>query len=161
MEKYSKKTAEFTNRWEDGKVHNLPQDYADMIGWKELADLVINTYKNLPEESKKNFSIFADEYGTAGAILFYGNDKGLPEPICFNDNFLLWAPDSIYTNVLICVNDNIGDIDWLFENKRLAGQIHNKFFRENGIQVYVCTQPKDTLSLFYVRKVSELKYKFR
>jgi len=28
------------NRWEDGKTHNLPQDYADMLGWKELAHLV-------------------------------------------------------------------------------------------------------------------------
>jgi hypothetical protein len=24
-------------RWEDGKDHDLPQDFADMLGWKELA----------------------------------------------------------------------------------------------------------------------------
>ncbi|KKX47100.1 hypothetical protein L950_0228290 [Sphingobacterium sp. IITKGP-BTPF85] len=23
--------------WEDGKEHQLPQDFADMLGWKELA----------------------------------------------------------------------------------------------------------------------------
>ncbi len=161
MEEYSKITAELTNRWEDGKVHNLPQDYADMIAWKELADLVINTYKELPDESKKKCSIYANEYCIAGAILFYGKDHGLPEPISFSDNFLLWAPDSINSDVFIYVNDHIGDMDWLFEKNRLAGQINNKYYRENGVKVFVCTQPKDTLSIFYARKVAESKNRYR
>src|SRR5690606_24310895 len=25
-------------RWEDGKIHHIPQDFADMLGWKELAE---------------------------------------------------------------------------------------------------------------------------
>ncbi len=161
MEDYSKKTAEFTNRWEDGKVHNLPQDYADMTGWKELAELVIDTYQGLPEESKKNCSIYAEEYCTAGAILFYGKESGLPEPICFNDNFLLWAPDSINPDVFIYVNDEPGDMEWLFENTALAGQINNKYYREDGVQVYLCTQPKDTFPLFYAKKVAEIKNNYR
>ena len=27
-------------KWEDGKVHELPQDYADMVGWDELGKKV-------------------------------------------------------------------------------------------------------------------------
>jgi len=161
MEDYSKKTAEFTNRWEDGKIHNLPQDYADMTGWKELAELVIDTYQSLPEESKKRCSIYAEEYCTAGAILFYGEEYGLPEPICFNDNFLLWAPDSINTDVFIYVNHEPGDLELLFGNNVLAGQVNNKYFRENGVQVYISTQPKATFQLFYANKVAELKNKYR
>ena len=158
---YSKNTAEFTNRWEDGKVHNLPQDYADMIARKELAGIVINTYRDLPEESKNKCSIYAEEYCTAGAIFFYGKDQGLPEPICFNDNFLLWAPDSINPEVLIYVNHHLGDIEWLYEDYRLEGQIDNPYFRENGVQVYLCTQPKDTLPVFYAQKIAELKNRYR
>ena len=158
---FTKKTAEFTNRWEDGKVHNIPQDYSDMTGWKELADLVIDTYQDLPEESKKKCSIYTQEYCTAGAILFYGKELGLPEPICFNDNFLLWAPDSINPDVFIYVNDEAGDTEWLFENTLLAGQINNKYYREDGVQVYLCTQPKDTFPLFYAKKVTGLKNKYR
>ena len=161
MEDYSKKTADFTNRWEDGKVHNLPQDYADMTGWKELADIVTDTYQSLPEESKQKCSIYAEAYCTAGAILFYGKEFDLPEPICFSDNFLLWAPDRINTEVLIYVNDELGDIDWLFDNKKLVGEINNKYFRENGIRVYLCTQPTETYPLFYAKKVSELKNRYR
>jgi hypothetical protein len=31
-------------RREDGNIHNLPQDYADMPGWKELAGLVDSAF---------------------------------------------------------------------------------------------------------------------
>ena len=160
LEKYTKNIAELTNRWEDGEIHNLPQDYADMISWKELANLVINTYNELPEETKKKCSIYAEEYCTAGAILFYGKKHNLPHPISFNDNFLLWAPDSINPEAFIYVNDEIGDIKWLFENNKIAGQIDNKYFRENGIRVYLCTQPKDTFPAFYAQKVAKLKMNY-
>lgn len=156
----SKKTAPFTNRWEDGKIYNLPQDYADMIGWKDLSKMVINAYQNLPDSSKEKCVIYAEEYCTAGAILFYGKEYGLPEPICFNDNFILLAPDSINPEVFIYVNDEVGDIEWLFNDCKLVGEIDNKYFRENGEQVYVCTQPRDTLPKFYSDKVRELKEKF-
>ncbi len=160
VEEISKQTAPFTNRWEDGEIHNLPQDYADMTGWKELANLVIDTYESIPDSSKEKCNIYAEEYCTAGAILFYGEEYGVPEPICFNDNFLLWASDSIYPEMFIYVNDEIGDIKWLFNDYKLAGQINNKYFRENGEQVYLCTEPKDTFALFYAEKVKRLKIKF-
>ena len=156
----SKRTAGFTNRWEDGKIHNLPQDYADMTGWSELSKMVIDAYRELPEESKKNCSIYAEEYCTAGAIAFYGKKYGLPEPISFKDNFLLWAPDSIHPEVLIYVNNEIGDIKRLFDDPELVGQISNKFFREDGVRVYVCTQPIDSFPVFYARKVAGLKSRF-
>ncbi|NJK97232.1 MAG: hypothetical protein HC905_22050 [Bacteroidales bacterium] len=35
-EKYTAPIADLTNRWEDGKIYPLPQDFADMTGWKEL-----------------------------------------------------------------------------------------------------------------------------
>src|SRR5690606_2876517 len=40
------------HRWEDGKRHPLPQDYADMLGWKELARKVDRAYAGLPERRK-------------------------------------------------------------------------------------------------------------
>ena len=89
MEDYSKKTAGFTNRWEDGKIHNVPQDYSDMTGWKELSSIVIRLYNSLPQEEKEHCLIYAENYGQAGAINFYGKKHGLPTPISFSDNFIL------------------------------------------------------------------------
>ncbi len=34
--------------WEDGKEHPLPQDFADMLGWQELARKVDSLYDQIP-----------------------------------------------------------------------------------------------------------------
>jgi hypothetical protein len=161
MAEYSANTAEITNRWEDGSVHNLPQDYADMICWKELSEKVIETYNKLPERSKKNCFVFAEEYAVAGAITFYKKENKMPEPLSFSDNFLLWAPDSISPEVVIYVNHKIGDMASLFHNIRQVNRIENKYFRENGLRIYVCTQPVKEFPQFYSKKLASLKSKFQ
>jgi hypothetical protein len=43
--------------WEDGKVHDLPQDFADMLGWKELATKVDSAYALVRDQ--KNLLMYA------------------------------------------------------------------------------------------------------
>jgi len=157
---YSKKTAEFTNRWEDGKIYNIPQDYADMTGWKELSSIVIQHYNSLSSGERDSCLIYAENYGQAGAIYFYGKKYGLPAPISFNGSFIFWAPDSVDNVPLIYVNDEVGDIDFLYDSYKEIGQVNNIYFRENGLQVYYCTQPTDTFRIFYANKVAALKNKY-
>lgn len=149
--------AEFTNRWEDGEIHNLPQDYADMTGWKELSSIVINHFNSLPTDEKNSCIIYAGNYGQAGSIKFYGEKYGLPEPISFSDNFLLWAPDTINNELMLFIDHDIGDIEFLYDSYEEIGQVNNKYFRENGLKVFYCTEPKDTFNIFYANKVKELK----
>ena len=161
MEEFSKPMAPIVNRWEDGNVHNIPQDYADMTGWEELSEIVINQYLSLPDSIRKDCMIYAENYGMAGAVNFHGKKKGLPQPISFNDSFILWAPDSAKNVPMIYVNHEIGDIDKLYDSVKLVGAVNNPYFRENGLQVYYCTQPTDVLMPFYADKVSELKSRYR
>lgn len=148
-------------RWEDGRIHPLPQDYADMTGWKQLADFVIQTYQNLPENEKNHCAIYAENYGQAGAIRYYGKKYGLPNPVCFNGSFLLWAPDSAKLSTLIYVNEELGtDIQSLFANVKLAGRVSDPYFRENGLQVYLFRQPRPEFENFYSIKVRALKTQF-
>ena len=157
VEEYTKPMAQFVNRWEDGQLHNIPQDYADMTGWKELGTIVTDFYQSLPEKEKQDCAIYADNYGQAGAVYFYGTPKGLPAPISFNDSFLFWAPDQINKEGLIYINHNLGDIKELFQSYRIIGKVDNKYFRENGLQVYYCTNPNDNFKSFYANKVANLK----
>jgi hypothetical protein len=157
VESYTKKINGVPNRWEDGKIHNIPQDYADMTGWKELASIVNETYNSLSPSEKQNCAIYAENYALAGAIKFYGRPYNIPEPISFSDNFLLWAPDSITKEKLIYVNNQIGDIQYLFRNYTLKGEINDKYFRESGVKVFYCTQPVDSFNIFYKKKVTGLK----
>ncbi len=149
-------------QWEDGRVHKLPQDYADMTGWRELAEIVIKTYQNLNAAEKSNGVIYAENYGQAGAIRYHGKKFGLPEPVCFNETFVLWAPDSVKLSTLIYVNDELGeDIQHFFANIELAGQVNNEFYRENGLQVYLCRQPRHDFQKFYAEKVGRLKGRYQ
>jgi hypothetical protein len=71
-------------RWEDGKDHLLPQDFADMLGWKELALKVDSAYLKLP--NKDNTLILCDNYGQAGAINFYTRQK--LRAVSFNADYI-------------------------------------------------------------------------
>jgi len=166
MEKYGKNVGPSINfapfRWEDGKVHKLPQDWADMTGWEELAGIVYRTYQGLPPESRKKCVIWAENYGQAGAIRFYTLMKGLPEPVSFSDNFLLWVPDSLgELEYLIYVNDETEEISTHFRSVTACGAITNPLAREYGLGVYLCAQPHRNFYKIYAGKVAERKSQFR
>jgi hypothetical protein len=149
-------------RWEDGRVHRLPQDYADMTGWRELAERVIEAYQSLPAAEQAGCAIYADNYGQAGAIKYYAKPYGLPEPVSFSETFILWAPDSVEASTLIYVNDELGeDIQHFFGDIELAGQVNNEYFRENGLQVYLCKNPSRDFQAFYREKVGLIKSRYQ
>ena len=147
-------------RWEDGTIHPLPQDYADMTGWKELADIVDSTWHSLSPEEQRKTGIYAENYGEAGAIHYFNKNKQIPEPISFNDSFLSWAPDSVSGSILIYVNNETTDIRKLFQNVTLEGKITDPNAREHGMQVYLCRKPIDGFSKFYADKVKRLRTEY-
>lgn len=75
------------NRWEDGEIHDLPQDFADMLGWKELAEKVDLAYAKAPADEYT--VIICDNYGQAGAINFYTQTKGL-RAVTMNADYVNW-----------------------------------------------------------------------
>jgi MFS family permease len=158
IEEYSQPMGQFVNRWEDGEIHNIPQDYADMIGWKELSDIVINHYNSLDKNVRDSCLIFAENYGQAGSI--YGKCHNLPRPLSFSDNFLFWSPDSVINGPMIYVNYELGDIELLYDSIQQIAKIENIYFRENGLKVFFCTKPLDTFSDFYSKKITEMKSGF-
>ncbi len=144
-------------RWEDGKIYPIPQDYADMTGWKELAGIAAKAYNLLDDQEKRKCTIYAENYGHAGAVQFYGHSYGLPTPISFSDSYLLWAPDCITDGPFIYINHQVGDMDDLFTHYQEVGRVNNEYFRENGIMVLLCTEPNGLWKKFYAQKVRMMK----
>lgn len=143
-------------RWEDGTVHPLPQDYADMTGWSEIAAVVDSTWNSLPAAEKKSTGIYAEQYAEAGAIHYFDRDKKMPDVISFDDSFLFWAPDSVRGSTLIYVNDDTSGIRKLFEDVTLAGTLKNPYARDHGMKVYLCRKPVPGFGKFYADKVKRL-----
>lgn len=148
-------------RHEDGKIHALPQDYADMLGWEELAKITSNAYNQAP--NKNNVLIYCENYGQASAVNILGKKYGLPEPVSFSDNYYYWFPRKLpaSTDTFIYINDELGeDINKLFADVKLVGKIRNPLAREYGTQVYLCQQPRTSFSQFWSERVAELESPF-
>ena len=129
-------------RWEDGKDHALPQDYADMLGWNELAAKVDTVYATLPG----NTLVLCDNYGQAGAINFYSK-RGI-QAVSFNADYLNWFNlDQPYAN-LIRVKEAENERNELketspyFRTSLAADSITNPFAREQGTTIFVFSGAK-------------------
>jgi hypothetical protein len=148
-------------RWEDGKTHPLPQDFADMLGWDELAGIVIRACDSIHDKSR--IMIYAENYGQAGAIDHYGEYSGLPEPVSFSDSYLLWAPDTIAAGIdlFFYVNDELGkDIDSLFSRIDTLGSITHPYAREFGTTVYLCRSPRKNFPAFWADRLKEVRQEY-
>ena len=137
-------------RFEDGSIHSLPQDYADMIGWEELTQIVKKAYEEVRD--KETCLIYGENYGQAGAVTVIGEKYGLPDAVSFHDSFRFWVPDKFNPdiNTLIYINDELGsDVESLFSNIRLVGQINDIHAREFGTKVYLCSNPFRSFNTFW------------
>ena len=149
-------------RWETGKIHSLPQDYADMLGWDELAANTVKAYEQVPD--KKSTMIYAENYGQAGAIMVIGKKYNLPEPVCFSESFFYWFPRNPVHEItnFIYINDELGeDTSRLFADCRLIGEIENPLAREYGTGVWLCTNPRSSFNEFWRQRVPQVTNPFQ
>ena len=132
-------------RWEDGNDHLLPQDFADMLGWKELAATMDSICLELPNID--NTLILCDNYGEAGAINYYKKNKKIVA-CSFHADYINWLPlDRNITDVVLVKATGDKDIDrekatQLFDTVYLAGKRINQYAREDTIFIYVLRDTK-------------------
>ncbi len=125
-------------KWEDGKEHQLPQDFADMLGWSELARKVDSVYTTMPEA--QNTLVLCDNYGQAGAINYYSK-LGI-QAVSFNADYLNWFDlDIPYKNIIRIKNapeveKEFAETAPYFEKAHLAASIENQYAREYGTGIF-------------------------
>lgn len=145
-------------RFEDGSIHSLPQDYADMLGWEELTAITDKAYRAV--EDKKACFIYCENYGQAGAITVIGKKYGLPEAVCFSESFGYWYPEIFVPDItsLIYINDELGeDVAWLFQNITEVGYITDPDAREYKTTVWLCRDPRDSFNKFWTERLREFR----
>ncbi|WP_162126105.1 glycosyltransferase family 39 protein [Flavobacterium phycosphaerae] len=131
-------------RWEDGKDHTLPQDFADMQGWKELAQKVDSVYTKIPDP--QHTLILCDNYGQAGAINYYTQQK--IQAVSFNADYINWFDLTQKHKNLIRIKEADGSQTELketspfFTTASIAGTITNPNAREFGTTIFVFTGAK-------------------
>ncbi len=76
---------------EHKKLSELPQFFADMNGWEELARDVSAAYRTIPEDERKTTVALVGNYGEAGALELYASRYPLPRVICPHNSYWFWG----------------------------------------------------------------------
>jgi len=143
-------------RWEDGKDHQLPQDFADMLGWKEMALKTDSIIKTLP--GNEYTVIRTDNYGQAGAINYYA---GL-NAVSYNADYLYWFDFSRKIDNLVLVKEvtdsdpALNDEKPYFDTIYQAALINNPHAREFGTRIYVLKKAKVELEPILKKEINEI-----
>ncbi len=118
----------------------LPQHLADRFGWQELAVAVAGVYDNLPPEDRDKCAILMGNYGEAGAISYFGEELGLPLPICGHNSHWIWGPREYAGEVVIAFGIPEDSLREAFETVEPAVLITHPYVMayENNRHVFVC-----------------------
>jgi len=152
-ETWQKRGFEAAFRWEDGVMHELPQDYADMTGWRQTARLTHEAWESLSDDEKAHAEISGGNYGRTGAINYYNrDDMKMPKAFCFDGSFMFWTPvsfENITTLIYVGVPDE--EVKGLFEEDLLFARVEDPYFRENGTPIYILKKAKPELANRYLQ----------
>ena len=120
----------------------LPQHYADQFGWLEMVEKTADAWAQIPASERADCGIFAQDYGQAGAIDFFGPHYGLPPALSGHQTYFLWGPHGYSGNCLIVLDDDKEVLEGMFEEVRLVGVSDNPYALERHIPVFICKRSK-------------------
>jgi len=117
----------------------LPQHYADEFGWHEIVSGVAVAWNRIPAAERPDCGIFAQDYGGAGAIDWFGPSYGLPASLSGHQTWFLWGPRSYSGNCLIVLDDRKERLESMFNQVEFVGRTpDNPYALEKELPVYIC-----------------------
>ncbi len=149
-------------RWEDGKDHELPQDFADMLGWQELAKKVDAAYEKI--EDKKHTLVLCDNYGQAGAINYYSRFKDIGA-VTLHADYINWIPlGEEIKHIILIQNADDDDPERhkekpLFEVIQRAGKVEALYARERGTTIYTLIGAKVSINSILKKDIEDARWK--
>jgi hypothetical protein len=137
-------------RWNDGENHNIPQDFADMLGWKEMSEKAFNAYQLIPVIERGQTLVFCDNYGQTGVLNYYNRGK-MPEAYSASVDYIFWIPRmKEIKNVLLIGEEPDNEIKSMFEKVELLGVVENEYAIEKNTCIYILSNSnEDFTNMFY------------
>jgi hypothetical protein len=121
----------------------LPQWYSDQFGWKEIVDETALAWNRIPANERHDCGIFAQDYGQAGAIDFFGRRDGLPPALSGHQTWFLWGPRGYSGDCMIVLDDRKAVLEALWEQVEYVGtSADNPYALEKEIDVFLCKGAK-------------------
>jgi hypothetical protein len=129
----------------------LPQQFADMHGWRALAAGVARVYRSLPPEEQAQVAVLGDNYGVASAVEILGPAYGLPRGLAISghNSFWFWGLPPGRGATLIRVGSPTHDCGLFYEESSIAEQLpHDPWAMpyEDAHTLWICRGPLERLT---------------
>jgi hypothetical protein len=105
----------------------LPQYFADEFGWPEMVAQVAGVYNKMPADERAGTAILAGNYGSAGAIDFFGPRYGLPQSISAHQNYYYWGFGQYTGQSLIMLNWQLDDAEYWCRNVEEGPKVEHPY----------------------------------
>ena len=130
-----------------GAVLRLPQDYADMLGWRHEVAAVARAFKGLPPAQQAEAVVSGRNYGQAGAIDYWGPGMGLPPAISPAGSYWFFGPGRKPGNVLVTIGWDSTTLARYYRVVRPVLRVTNPWGvpEEQDLLVIVSEQPLEPL----------------
>ncbi|HKV37205.1 MAG TPA: glycosyltransferase family 39 protein [Pyrinomonadaceae bacterium] len=117
----------------------LPQYYADEFPWPGMVEAVARVYHSLTPEEQARTAIFANNYGQAAAVDFFGPQYELPKAISGHQNYFLWGPRNYTGDIVIVLGDEESDAREHFNSVTVAATLNNPYaYRYENFPILLC-----------------------
>jgi 4-amino-4-deoxy-L-arabinose transferase-like glycosyltransferase len=130
-----------TARMVDLGLAGVREDWAEMLGWPELAATVAAAWDRLPPAQRAGAAVVAANYGEAGAIDQYGPRLGLPPATSGHNGYWYWAGDGRPGAPLVVVGIPVERLGGLCAGARQVATLDNPWRvanEERGRPVVTC-----------------------
>ncbi len=122
---------------ESGPTAALPQYFADMLDWRQKADMLAAAWYSLPQAEREQAVIYTENYGDASAVNVYRPD--VPQAISGHQNYFFWGPRSYTGSVMIVFGESRSTLESEFDSVEEFTQDANPYVEpyERG-PVFIC-----------------------
>jgi len=145
-------TAATQTNW--GSQLALPQDYADMLGWREKAEAVALVVGSLTPEEQAATVLYGRNYGQAGTLDLYGRRLGLPPVVSLAGSFYNFGPGERPGDILVTLGLEPGDLEDVgCQSLEMPARVTNQWAvdEEQDVPILVCRHPGTTLQKIWQR----------
>lgn len=130
----------------------LPQYFADEFGWEAMTQKTAQVFHGLPLQDQAHTAIFANDYGEAAAIDFFGPRYGLPSSISKAETYWLWGPRQYDgESVIVLGSDGRGDRK-VFRSVEPVGRVAAEYSRaDERFTIFLCRNMQPPLGELWPR----------
>ena len=128
-----------------GEQLPLPQDYADMLGWRAQAEAASQAFRALSPADTADAILAGSNYGRAGAIARYRRRLDLPYPVSVHGDFHAWGVGERSGRVVILLDEASAqaELESVFRDVREVARIGDPraVAEEQDVRVLVAREP--------------------